>query len=86
MANLNVGDVIYLTGQLVTCRDVAHRRLIELGRELPVDLRAAARFSTQAPSSGRRTMAASRWSPSARPPACAWKSSRSSSSSRPASS
>jgi L(+)-tartrate dehydratase beta subunit len=28
----------------VTCRDVAHRRLIELGRELPVDLKGGAIF------------------------------------------
>lgn len=41
---LNVGDVVYLTGQLVTCRDVAHRRLIELKRELPVDIRRGAIF------------------------------------------
>ena len=38
LESLNIGDVVYLTGTLVTCRDVAHRRLIELGRELPVDL------------------------------------------------
>lgn len=37
--DLKVGDVIYLTGTLVTCRDVAHRRLIEEGRKLPVDLK-----------------------------------------------
>lgn len=41
---LNVGDLVYLTGTLVTCRDVAHRRLIELGRELPVDLKGKAIF------------------------------------------
>jgi L(+)-tartrate dehydratase beta subunit len=41
---LNVGDVVYLDGILVTCRDVAHRRLIELGRELPVDLKGGAIF------------------------------------------
>ena len=41
---LNIGDVVYLTGHLVTCRDVAHRRLIELGRELPVDLKGGAIF------------------------------------------
>lgn len=39
---LNVGDVVYLTGRLVTCRDVAHRRLIEQGRELPVNLEGGA--------------------------------------------
>lgn len=38
LRDLNVGDVVYLTGRLVTCRDVAHRRLIEQKRELPVDL------------------------------------------------
>ncbi len=41
---LQIGDVVYLTGTLVTCRDVAHRRLIELGRELPVDLKGGAIF------------------------------------------
>lgn len=44
LEGLNVGDVVYLTGQLVTCRDVAHRRLIELGRELPVNLEGGAIF------------------------------------------
>ena len=38
LRDLKVGDVVYLTGRLVTCRDVAHRRLIEQKRELPVDL------------------------------------------------
>ena len=44
LESLNVGDVVYLTGTLVTCRDVAHRRLIELGRELPVNLEGGAIF------------------------------------------
>ena len=44
---LNVGDVVYLDGILVTCRDVAHRRLIELGRELPVDLKGGAIFHAE---------------------------------------
>ena len=44
LESLRAGDVVYLTGTLVTCRDVAHRRLIELGRELPVDLRGGAIF------------------------------------------
>ncbi|WP_395407102.1 L(+)-tartrate dehydratase subunit beta [Pseudoduganella sp. UC29_106] len=38
LQGLNVGDVVYLTGRLITCRDVAHRRLIEQKRELPVNL------------------------------------------------
>ncbi len=41
---LKVGDVVYLTGKIVTCRDVAHRRLIELGRDIPVDLKGGAIF------------------------------------------
>lgn len=44
IADLTVGDVVYLSGRLVTCRDVGHRRLIELGRALPVDLRGNAIF------------------------------------------
>ena len=42
--SLNVGDVVFLNGILVTCRDVGHRRLIELNRELPVDLQGGAIF------------------------------------------
>jgi len=42
--SLRAGDVVYLDGLLVTCRDVGHRRLIELGRELPVDLNGLAIF------------------------------------------
>lgn len=42
ISSLKVGDIVYLTGILVTCRDVAHRRLIEHGRELPVDLNGGA--------------------------------------------
>ena len=44
LLDLNIGDVGYLTGRLVTCRDVAHRRLIEQGRELPVNLEGGAIF------------------------------------------
>lgn len=44
LKDIKIGDVIYLNGHIVTCRDVAHRRLIELGRELPVDLKGGAIF------------------------------------------
>ncbi|MFM8463900.1 MAG: L(+)-tartrate dehydratase subunit beta, partial [Burkholderiaceae bacterium] len=44
LQSLRVGDVVYLTGRLVTCRDVAHRRLIEQNRELPVQLDGGAIF------------------------------------------
>ena len=39
LQDIHAGDIIYLTGQLTTCRDVAHRRVIEEGRPLPVDVR-----------------------------------------------
>ena len=32
LQDIRVGDVIYLTGTLVTCRDVCHRRLIGVVR------------------------------------------------------
>lgn len=44
LKDIKIGDVIYLNGHIVTCRDVAHRRLIELGRKLPVDLKGGAIF------------------------------------------
>ena len=44
MADVKIGDIVYLDGDLVTCRDVAHRRLIEGGRELPVDLKGKSIF------------------------------------------
>lgn len=44
LKDIKAGDVIYLEGHIVTCRDVAHRRLIEYGRELPVDLNGGAIF------------------------------------------
>lgn len=39
IADIRIGDVIYLDGHITTCRDVAHRRLVEYGRELPVEVR-----------------------------------------------
>lgn len=35
---LNTGDIVFLDGYLTTCRDMAHRRLIDLGMKLPVEL------------------------------------------------
>jgi len=40
--DLRIGDVIYLSGDLTTCRDVAHRRLIEDHRLLPIDIKNSA--------------------------------------------
>ncbi len=42
LSNIKIGDVIYLTGHIVTCRDVPHRRVVEEGRELPVDIKGGA--------------------------------------------
>lgn len=38
LEDIKVGDIIYLNGYITTCRDIAHRRLIEEGRKLPVDI------------------------------------------------
>ena len=44
LPEIKIGDIVYLNGHIVTCRDVAHRRLIEEKRELPVDLLGGAIF------------------------------------------
>ena len=44
LKDIKIGDIIYLTGTIVTCRDVAHRRLIEEKIPLPVDLKGKAIF------------------------------------------
>ena len=44
LADIHIGDIIYLNGSMTTCRDVAHRRLVEGGRKLPVVVRDAAIF------------------------------------------
>lgn len=42
--NINIGDIIYLDGVITTCRDVAHRRVVEEGRDLPIDIKDGAIF------------------------------------------
>lgn len=42
LSNIKIGDVIYLTGHIVTCRDVPHRRVVEEDRELPLDIKGGA--------------------------------------------
>ena len=39
LKDIKIGDIVYLTGSLTTCRDVAHRRVVEEGRKIPVDVR-----------------------------------------------
>ena len=42
LIDIKIGDIVYLNGHIVTCRDVAHRRLIEHKMELPVNLEGGA--------------------------------------------
>jgi tartrate/fumarate subfamily iron-sulfur-dependent hydro-lyase beta chain len=44
LEELRVGDVIYLTGIVVTARDEAHKRVIEEGIPPPIDLKGLALF------------------------------------------
>ena len=44
LADLKIGDVVYLTGTLITARDCAHTRVVKLGREFPFDLKEGAIF------------------------------------------
>ncbi len=44
LEDIHVGDIVYLTGTLVTSRDCVHTRLVKQGRQLPVDLREKAIF------------------------------------------
>ena len=39
LRDVHIGDVVYLSGNITTCRDVAHRRVVEEGREFPIDVR-----------------------------------------------
>lgn len=39
LQDIHIGDIIYLNGHITTCRDVAHRRVVEEGRPIPVDVR-----------------------------------------------
>ncbi len=82
LQDIRVGDVIYLTGTLVTCRDVCHRRLIELKRPIPYDLNGKAIF--HAGPIVRKTAINGRWFPLARQPVCVWKVLNVNLSSRPA--
>lgn len=38
LEDLKIGDIIYLDGMLVTSRDAIHRRVVEEGLRLPVDI------------------------------------------------
>jgi L(+)-tartrate dehydratase beta subunit len=44
LMSLKVGDVIYITGTIVTARDAVHKRVVREGKPPPVDLRGLAIF------------------------------------------
>ncbi|WP_457619425.1 FumA C-terminus/TtdB family hydratase beta subunit [Methanopyrus sp.] len=44
LTELEVGDVVYLSGTVITARDKAHQRIFEEGEKPPVDLEGAAVF------------------------------------------
>ncbi|MGI6141778.1 MAG: L(+)-tartrate dehydratase subunit beta [Caldicoprobacterales bacterium] len=44
LEGITVGDIIYLSGYITTCRDVAHRRVVEENLDLPIDIRDGAIF------------------------------------------
>ena len=37
--DIRIGDIVYLTGTMVTCRDDGHRRVVKEGLEMPVDVK-----------------------------------------------
>jgi len=39
LEKVNVGDIVYLNGVIVTARDAAHERFLKHGRELPINLK-----------------------------------------------
>lgn len=39
LQDIHIGDIVYLSGHITTCRDVAHRRVVEEGRTIPLDVR-----------------------------------------------
>ena len=44
LEGIKLGDVIYLTGHITTSRDMSHRRVIEEGKTLPVNIKDGAIF------------------------------------------
>ena len=53
LEGIKIGDIIYLNGSMTTCRDVAHRRVVEEGQGTSGGCKKTRRSSTQARSSAR---------------------------------
>ena len=76
LKDIHIGDIVWLDGDLMTCRDVAHRRLVEYGRELPYNIKDKAIFHA-ARSYGklREQKMITRWFLSDRLLPCVWRNS-----------
>mgnify|MGYP000609296043 FL=1 len=76
LKDIHIGDIVWLDGDLMTCRDVAHRRLVEYGRELPYNIKDKA-ISMPARSYGklREQKMITRWFLSDRLLPCVWRNS-----------
>lgn len=44
LKDIHIGDIVYLSGYLITSRDDVHTRLVKQGKKLPVDLKGKAIF------------------------------------------
>lgn len=74
LADIKIGDIVWLDGELMTCRDVAHRRLVEYGRELPYDIKDKAIFhAAQSFVKLREQKMTMKWFPLGRQPPCVWR-------------
>ena len=62
LKDIHIGDIVYLTGDITTCRDVAHRRVVEEGRECVMQ-----RYYMRVRSSAHWEMRNMRWYLSDRP-------------------
>ena len=74
LADIKIGDIVWLDGELMTCRDVAHRRLVEYGRELPYDIKDKAIFHAgPIVRKLREQKMTMKWFPLDRQPPCVWR-------------
>ena len=72
LADIKIGDIVWLDGELMTCRDVAHRRLVE---ENFHTISKTKQFSTLARSFVRlrEQKMTMKWFPLDRQPPCVWR-------------
>ena len=71
LADIKIGDIVWLDGELMTCRDVAHRRLEESFHTIS----RIKRFSTLVQSfvKLREQKMTMKWFPLDRQPPCVWR-------------